>query len=828
MSDTFNLNGLMPMFSDDNVAEDTEFIPLLSLEEEDSMNAETVPEELPILPLRNTVLFPGVVIPITVGRDKSINLIKDAYKGDKIIGVVSQKNDTVEDPTPEDLNTIGTVAQIIKMLRMPDGNTTVIIQGKKRFQLQEIKQTEPYFRGAITAFSEIRPVKDDQEFVALTSSLKDLALQIVKLSPHIPSEAGFALRNIESPSFLVNFISSHMNVPVAEKQKMLEIANLKERATAVLSNLTKELQMLELKNQIQSKVKTDIDKQQRDYFLHQQIKTIQEELGENNFAQEVQEMKEKAKTKKWSKEVALAFHKSLGKLERMNPNAAEYSIQTNYLETLLDLPWEEKSQDNFDLKHADKVLNKDHFGMDKVKERIIEHLAVLKLKGNMKSPILCLYGPPGVGKTSLGKSIADALGRKYVRMSLGGLRDEAEIRGHRKTYIGALPGRVLQNIKKAGTSNPVFILDEIDKVGHEYHGDPSSALLEVLDPEQNNAFYDNYVELDYDLSNVMFIATANSLSTIQPALRDRMEIIEITGYTIEEKMEIAKRHLLPKQLTEQGLKKDQLSLNKNVIEHIIENYTRESGVRGLEKVIAKVVRNTAKSIAMEQKYNVNVDVKDLTKILGPSHAKDRYQGNDVAGVVTGLAWTAVGGDILFIETSITRGNGKLTLTGNLGDVMKESAVIALEYLKSHSNIIGLKPEVFDKWNVHIHVPEGATPKDGPSAGITMLTSIASAFTQRKVKKELAMTGEITLRGRVLAVGGIKEKILAAKRAGIKEIILSVDNKKDVEEIKKEYIKDLKFHYVEKMIDVVKYALLKEKVENPIEVNIKEETKKAGK
>jgi ATP-dependent Lon protease len=828
MSDTFDLNGLMPMLSDDNVAEDTEFIPLLSLEEEDSMNAETVPEELPILPLRNTVLFPGVVIPITVGRDKSINLIKDAYKGDKIIGVVSQKNDTVEDPLPEDLNTIGTVAQIIKMLRMPDGNTTVIIQGKKRFQLQQIKQTEPYFRGEITAFSEIRPVKDDQEFVALTSSLKDLALQIVKLSPHIPSEAGFAVRNIESPSFLVNFISSHMNVAVVEKQKMLEIANLKERATAVLSNLTKELQMLELKNQIQSKVKTDIDKQQRDYFLHQQIKTIQEELGENNFAQEVQEMKEKAKTKKWSKEVTLAFHKSLGKLERMNPNAAEYSIQTNYLETLLDLPWEEKSQDNFDLKHADKVLNKDHFGMDKVKELIIEHLAVLKLKGNMKSPILCLYGPPGVGKTSLGKSIADALGRKYVRMSLGGLRDEAEIRGHRKTYIGALPGRVLQNIKKSGTSNPVFILDEIDKVGHEYHGDPSSALLEVLDPEQNNAFYDNYVELDYDLSNVMFIATANSLSTIQPALRDRMEIIEITGYTIEEKMEIAKRHLLPKQLTEQGLKKDQLSLNKNVIEYIIENYTRESGVRGLEKVIAKVVRNAAKSIAMEQKYNVNVDVKDLTKILGPSHAKDRYQGNDVAGVVTGLAWTAVGGDILFIETSITRGNGKLTLTGNLGDVMKESAIIALEYLKSHSNIIGLKPEVFDKWNVHIHVPEGATPKDGPSAGITMLTSIASAFTQRKVKKELAMTGEITLRGRVLAVGGIKEKILAAKRAGIKEIILSVDNKKDVEEIKKEYIKDVKFHYVEKMIDVVKYTLLKEKVENPIEVNIKEETKKAGK
>ncbi len=824
MSDNFNLNLLVPMIND-NIDEDTEFIPLLSTEDEDQMNSEKVPEELSILPLRNTVLFPGVVIPITVGRDKSISLIKDAYKGDKIIGVVSQKNDSIEDPAPEDLNKIGTVAQIMKMLRMPDGNTTVIIQGKKRFELKEVKQTEPYIRAAITAFSETAPIKDDQEFVALTSSLKDLALQIIKLSPLIPSEAGFALRNIESPSFLVNFISSNMNAPVAEKQKMLEVADLKERATMVLSNLTKELQMLELKNQIQSKVKVDLDKQQRDYFLQQQMKTIQEELGENNFAQDIQGMKERAKTKKWSKEVSDSFDKALGKLERMNPNAAEYSIQTNYLEVLLDLPWAETTTDNFDLKFAEKVLNKDHFGMDKVKERIIEHLAVLKLKGNMKSPILCLYGPPGVGKTSLGKSIAEALGRKYVRMSLGGLRDEAEIRGHRKTYIGAMPGRILQNIKKAGTSNPVFILDEIDKVGHEFHGDPSSALLEVLDPEQNNTFYDNYVELDYDLSNVMFIATANSLSTIQPALRDRMEIIEITGYTIEEKMEIAKRHLLPKQLEEQGVKKDQIALSAAIFEHIIENYTRESGVRGLEKVIAKIVRHAAKSIAMEQKYNVNVAEKELIKILGPAHAKDRWQGNDVAGVVTGLAWTSVGGDILFIETSITRGTGKLTLTGNLGDVMKESAVIALEYLKAHSSILGLKPEVFDNWNVHIHVPEGATPKDGPSAGITMLTAIASAFTQRKVKKQLAMTGEITLRGRVLAVGGIKEKILAAKRAGIKEIILCIDNKKDIEDIKKEYIKDVKFHYVEQMIDVVKLALLKEKVANPIDFTIKEDKKK---
>ena len=824
MTDNFDLNGLGPMLSDDIIDEDTEFIPLLSSEDENQMNSEEVPEELSILPLRNTVLFPGVVIPITVGRDKSINLIKDAYKGDKTIGVVSQKNDTIEDPSIEDLNKIGTVAQIIKMLRMPDGNTTVIIQGKRRFELKEVRQTEPYIRAAITAFSETAPIKDDQEFIALTSSLKDLALQIIKLSPLIPSEAGFALRNIESPSFLINFISSNMNALVAEKQKMLEVPDLKERATLVLSNLTKELQMLELKNQIQSKVKVDLDKQQRDYFLHQQMKTIQDELGENNFTQDIQGMRDRSKTKKWSQEVAESFEKAISKLERMNPNAAEYSIQTSYLEVLLDLPWNDITNDNFDLKYAENILNKDHFGMDKVKERIIEHLAILKLKGNMKSPILCLYGPPGVGKTSLGKSIAEALGRKYVRMSLGGLRDEAEIRGHRKTYIGAMPGRILQNIKKAGTSNPVFILDEIDKVGNEFHGDPSSALLEVLDPEQNNTFYDNYVEMDYDLSKVLFIATANSLSSIQPALRDRMEIIEINGYTIEEKIEIAKRHLLPKQLEEQGLKQGQIVLNEAILEYIIENYTRESGVRGLEKVIAKIIRNAAKSIAMVQKYNVNVEIKNLIKILGPAHAKDRYQGNDVAGVVTGLAWTSVGGDILFIETSITRGTGKLTLTGNLGDVMKESAVIALEYIKAHSSILGLKPEVFDNWNIHIHVPEGATPKDGPSAGITMLTAIASAFTQRKVKKELAMTGEITLRGRVLAVGGIKEKILAAKRAGIKEIILCIDNKKDIDDIKKEYIKDVKFHYVEKMIDVVKLALLKEKVDNPIDFACKEEKK----
>ncbi|MCW3085259.1 MAG: lon [Bacteroidetes bacterium] len=824
MTDHFDLNGLSPLLSDNIIDDETDFIPLLSSEDEDQMNSEKVPDELSILPLRNTVLFPGVVIPITVGRDKSINLIKDAYKGDKTIGVVSQKNDSIEDPTIEDLNKIGTVAHIIKMLRMPDGNTTVIIQGKRRFELKEIKQTEPYIKASITPFAEVRPDKENKEFQALVSSLKDLALKIIKESPQIPSEAGFALKNIESPSFLVNFISSNMNAPVSEKQKMLEVADLSERATIVLSNLTKELQMLELKNQIQSKVKVDLDKQQRDYFLHQQLKTIQEELGENN-SQELKDMRIKAKDKKWNKEVAASFEKAITKLERMNPNAAEYSIQTNYLEVLLDLPWDEKTQDNFDLKRAEKVLNKDHFGMDKVKERILEHLAVLKLKGNMKSPIICLYGPPGVGKTSLGKSIAESLGRKYVRMSLGGLRDEAEIRGHRKTYIGAMPGRILQNIKKSGSSNPVFILDEIDKVGNDFHGDPSSALLEVLDPEQNSTFYDNYVEMDYDLSNVMFIATANSLSSIQPALRDRMEIIEITGYTTEEKIEIAKRHLLPKQLNEQGVKKEQLMLDKKTIEYIIENYTRESGVRSLEKVLAKIVRNTAKSIAMEQKYNVSVAEKDLTKILGPSHEKDRYQGNDVAGVVTGLAWTPVGGDILFIESSLTKGSGKLTLTGNLGDVMKESAVIALEYLKSHSSILGLSPEVFDQWNVHIHVPEGATPKDGPSAGITMLTALASSFTQRKVKKQLAMTGEITLRGRVLPVGGIKEKILAAKRADIKEIILSIDNKKDIQEIKADYIKGLKFIYVEKMIDVVKLALLKEKVDKPIDLTIRKKEEK---
>lgn len=804
------------------VDDDTEFIPLLTTEDEDQINSEKIPDVLSILPLRNTVLFPGVVIPITVGRDKSIKLIKDAYKSDKTIGVVSQKNDTIEDPAFEDLNKVGTVAHILKMLRMPDGNTTVIIQGKKRFKLKELTQTEPYIKATVEQFEETKPTVPEKEFDALVGSLKDLAIQILKQSPQLPSEAAFAIKNIESPSFLVNFISSNMSATVEEKQKLLEVADLKERATQVLSYLAKDLQILELKNQIQSKVKVDLDKQQREYFLHQQLKTIQEELGGNSYQQEVEEMREKAKSKKWSKETQATFEKDLKKLERMNPNAAEYSVQTNYLQLLLDLPWNEYTKDKFDLKKAEKILDKDHYGMEKVKERILEHLAVLKLKGNMKSPILCLYGPPGVGKTSLGKSIAKALGRKYVRMSLGGLKDESEIRGHRKTYIGAMPGRILQNIKKAQSSNPVFILDEIDKVGNDFHGDPSSALLEVLDPEQNSTFYDNYVEMDYDLSKVMFIATANNLATIQPALRDRMEVIEVSGYTVEEKIEIAKRHLIPKQLEEHGVTKDQVHLSKPVIENIIENYTRESGVRSLEKMIAKVVRHTAKLIAMDEKFNVDIKEEDLNKILGPAHQKDRYQGNDYAGVVTGLAWTSVGGDILFIEVSLSKGKGKLTLTGNLGEVMKESAIIALEYLKSHSEKLGISSDVFEHWNVHVHVPEGATPKDGPSAGIAMLTALASAFTQRKVKKHLAMTGEITLRGRVLAVGGIKEKILAAKRAGIKEIILCEENRKDVEEIKKDYIKDLKFVYVEKMMDVIKHALLDEKVKHPLKLVYKSE------
>lgn len=816
MNNLLDFNQSLPIIN-----EDTEFFPLMSQEDEEEMNNEQTPEVLAILPLRNTVLFPGVVIPITVGRDKSIRLIKDAYKGDRTIGVVSQKDVAIEDPTFSQLNSVGTVALIIKMLQMPDGSTTVIIQGKQRFRLREEVQTLPYIKATVDKFEEIKP-KADKEFKAMVASIKEMAMQIIQLSPNLPSEASIAIKNIESTSFLINFISSNMNADVPVKQQMLEQANLRDRAKMVLEQLTAELQMLELKNQIQSKVRTDLDRQQREYFLNQQLKTIQEELGGNSPDLELENLRERAAKKKWDKDVSEHFSKELDKLARMNPAAADYSVQVNYLELVLDLPWAEFTRDNFDLKRAERILDKDHYGLDKVKRRIIEYLAVLKLKHNMKAPILCLVGPPGVGKTSLGKSIARALGRKYVRIALGGIHDEAEIRGHRKTYIGAMPGRIIQSIKKAGTSNPVFVLDEIDKVGNDFRGDPSSALLEVLDPEQNNAFYDHYVELDYDLSNVMFIATANSLGTVQPALLDRMEIIEVNGYTIEEKIEIAKQHLLPKQLEQHGLKKRDVVLKSPIIEKIIEEYTRESGVRGLEKKIGSMVRGVATKIAMEQEYNSTLNKADVEAILGPPiFDKDLYEGNEVAGVVTGLAWTQVGGDILFIEASLSPGKGKLSLTGNLGDVMKESAAIAMAYLKAHAEKFGIDYRLFDQWDVHIHVPAGATPKDGPSAGVTMLTALTSAFTQRRVKENLAMTGEITLRGKVLPVGGIKEKILAAKRANINEIILSRSNQKDILEIKENYIKDLKFHYVSEMKEVIDLALTNEKVKDPIDLKVRE-------
>ncbi len=789
---------------------EAEFIPLISAEEEESINKQSYPEELPILPLRNNVLFPGVVIPITVGRDKSIRLIQEANKGNKIIGVVSQKNQEEESPEFADLHNIGTVAQIVRLLKMPDGSSTVIIQGKRRFEIVQPVQTEPYMAAKVRLIEEMKIDQKDKEMDVMFKTIKDLALQIIRDSPNIPSEAAFAIGNIDSPTFLVNFISSNMNADVSKKQEMLEVLDVKKRVMMVLEHLTLEAQMLEMRNEIQSKVKRDIDRQQREYFLHQQMRTIQDELGDNPQTQDIREFEERARLKKWSEEVEHIFYKELDKLSRMNPQGAEYTVQMNYLDLLLDLPWGVYTKDKLDLKRAKRILERDHYGLEKVKERILEYLAVLKLKGNMKSPILCFYGPPGVGKTSLGKSIAEALGRKYVRMSLGGLHDESEIRGHRKTYIGAMPGRIIQNIKKAETSNPVFVLDEIDKLGRSNHGDPSSALLEVLDPEQNKEFYDNYIETEYDLSRVMFIATANSLASIQGPLRDRMEIIEVNGYTIEEKIEIAKRHLLPKQIEEHGLKSSDIALDKRTIEKIIEDYTSESGVRGLNKVIAKIVRNRARQIAMEEEFTAKVSIDDLFVILGAGRERSKYETNEVAGVVTGLAWTSVGGDILFIESSITQGKGRLTLTGNLGDVMKESAVIALEYLKAHSEILGLEQKVFDEHNVHIHVPEGATPKDGPSAGITMLTSLASIFTKRKVKKGIAMTGEITLRGEVLPVGGIKEKILAAKRAKIKEIILCEKNRKDVEEIKQDYLKGLTFHYVKTMTEVLDIALTKSK------------------
>ena len=816
MSDNFKID-----FADFTsvINDDTEFITLLSSEDEERMSKEALPDELSILPLRNNVLFPGVVIPITVGRDKSINLIREAYRGDKTIGVVTQKDANVEDPGLADIFTIGTVAQILKVLQMPDGSTTAIIQGKRTMKIDEITQTEPYIRAKVKALPKMKIPKNNEVFDALVSSLKDMSMQIIKQSPNIPTEATFAIKNIESSSFLINFISSNANVDVLEKQKMLELNEISERAQELLRILTKELQYLEIKNQIQSKVRVDIDKQQRDYFLNQQLKQIQDELGGNPNDQQIADMLKRSELKNWEPNVEEVFKKEMGKLQRMNPNAAEFSIQMNYVETLLDLPWNDFSEDNFDLDNAQRVLDEDHFGLEKVKERIIEYLAVLKLRNDLKSPIICLVGPPGVGKTSLGKSVARALDRSYVRMSLGGLHDESEIRGHRKTYIGAMPGRIIQNLKKAKTSNPVFVLDEIDKIGtNSFHGDPSSALLEVLDPEQNNAFNDNFLEIDYDLSKVLFIATANSLAPLQSALRDRLEIIDISGYIVEEKLEIAKRHLVPKQLEVHGVKKTQLQFTKETLEAIIEDYTRESGVRELEKKIAKVIRYYARYIAMEMKYDKKVTPDKLQEALGiPIFKKDKAINNEVAGVVTGLAWTSVGGDILFIEASLSKGKGMLTLTGNLGDVMKESATLAMEYLKAHAANYGLTHEVFEHWNVHIHVPEGATPKDGPSAGVTMFTALVSAYTQMKVRSAVAMTGEITLRGKVLPVGGIKEKILAAKRANIKEIILCKDNRKDIDEINPIYLKGLKFHYVTEMREVIEIALTKQKVKNAKEV-----------
>ncbi|MSP84611.1 MAG: endopeptidase La [Flavobacteriaceae bacterium] len=793
---------------------EAELIPLLTLEDEEEMNNEELPESLAILPLRNTVLFPGVVIPITAGRDKSIKLINDANASGRDIGVVSQKNEEDEDPSQNDIHSIGTVAKILRVLKMPDGNITVILQGKKRFEIDAVISQAPYLNATVKNILETRPSKKDKEFSVIIDSIKELAIQIIKESPNIPTEATFAIKNIESKSFLINFVSSNMNLSLKEKQELLNITDLKDRALETLRFMNIELQKLELKNDIQSKVRFDLDQQQREYFLHQQMKTIQEELGGASQEEEVEEMVEKAALKKWDDLTKKHFEKELTKMRRMNPQAPDFGIQRNYLELLLDLPWNEYSKDNFDLKRAQKILDRDHFGLEDVKKRMIEHLAVLKLRNDMKSPIICLTGPPGVGKTSIGKSVAEALGRKYVRISLGGLRDEAEIRGHRKTYIGAMSGRIIQSLKKAGTSNPVFVLDEIDKLAMGNQGDPSSALLEVLDPEQNNAFYDNFLEMGYDLSKVMFIATSNNMATIQPALRDRMEIIKMSGYTIEEKTEIARQHLFPRQLKDHGLSLKDLIIGKKQLEKIVEGYTRESGVRGLEAKIAQVIRNAAKSIAMGEEYNKKVTDSDIIKVLGvPRLERDKYENNDVAGVVTGLAWTNVGGDILFIESLISKGKGVMTITGNLGTVMKESATIALEYIKSNAEIFGIDPEMLSKYNIHLHVPEGATPKDGPSAGIAMLTSLVSLFTQKRVKKSLAMTGEITLRGKVLPVGGIKEKILAAKRANIKEIVLCKENKSDIDEIKLEYLEGLTFHYVKEMSEVLAIALTDQKVKN---------------
>jgi len=812
-------------FGQDNVLmsdvfeSDAEFIPIVSDEDEQNVSSFEVPDSLPILPLRNTVLFPGVIIPISIGREKSLKLIRDIQKSKGVFGAIAQKDVKVDEPQKDDLFEVGTVAKVIKVLEMPDNSTSVIIQGKKRFQLEELLSEEPYHMAKVSGLDEAKTLDEEKsEFEAVVSSIKDLSLRVIKASSNVPPEASFAVKNIENDGFLINFVCSNSEIDVNEKQKLLEKDSLLDRGMLLLEHLAREVQMQELKSDIQSKVKLDIDQQQREYMLQQQIKTIQDELGSSPIEQEIIELKKKAKKKKWSSEVKELFTKELDKLQRLNPAAGEYSVQYNYLQTLIDIPWNEYTKDNYDLNRAERILDRDHYGLDKVKERILEHLAVLKLKGELKSPIVCLYGPPGVGKTSLGKSIAEALGRKYVRMSLGGVHDEAEIRGHRKTYIGAMPGRVIQSIKKAGAANPVFILDEIDKVNSSAHGDPSAALLEVLDPEQNEHFHDNFLEVDFDLSKVMFVATANTLGGISQPLLDRMELINVSGYILDEKTEIARRHLLPKQMENHGIPKGTISIAKKVLAYITESYTRESGVRELDKVLAKLCRKVALKIAKEQELKKTLSIKDLVEYLGVARfSKDKWQDNLSAGVVTGLAWTAVGGEILFVETSLSKGKGKLTLTGNLGDVMKESAVLALEYLRANSELLGIKTETFDEWNVHVHVPEGAIPKDGPSAGVTMVTSLASAFTQRKVRARLAMTGEITLRGKVLPVGGIKEKILAAKRAGITDIILSHENQKDIDEINDIYLEGLSFHFVKEIAEVLKIALLDEKVKSPLKI-----------